>query len=679
MPKINQLTRASQIADTDMIPKENTSGTSTEAFTAQQLADYVKGKIPAPDTTLSQSGKAADAAKTGAEVTDLKNATNHLDGGSAGQVLRKKTGTDYDFEWASVGQPTDSQTQAAVSAWLEEHPEATTTVDFRVVDKVFDTVAAMIADSKLEAQDNVRTNGYYSFNDGGGAVYQISTTASRACSIQLDSGLYAVLVGDSHNTRQIGIRSGDRAQTTINAYIADTSYTKLTVIDEIHLKKPGAGTSTQNIELVQITRSDFVLAFEGSGRFVLETLNDDYYRMIAIRGTSSTHVNNITICDPVLIGDADTIGLTTGENGHGIFTYYADQIIVYNGNISKCFGDAVYIGHDTSNVNFIGTLYCEECGRQGVSVINGNNIFFDTIVGKNIKRTSPASVIDFEPNNSTQSIVGGVKTVHAINCKKAVCLAGPGDKKIDIGTIISDHTDGQAYDNDLMIYGMASSGDDYNVAVSVKAILVSNQTNRCIDLEYMTESMSVDIDSVIIQGAAKTTANSAAEATVYFTNINTGGTVSNVRIRNIDVIGNTSAVVSLGISQNVAATYKNVEINYRDDSAQLVTCALYGSTIIDTHIKSNKNANGNQFLNSTGEVYIADNATNFTAGSTINHIFIINPNGATMNLYKTNLTGYTINQADFITDGTYYSFAGCKLLILYFNHTNKQINATKIA
>ncbi len=74
MPKINQLTRASQIADSDLIPKENSAGTSTESATAAQLAEYFRGKGVQVDNTLSTPGAAADAAKTGAEVTDLKNA-----------------------------------------------------------------------------------------------------------------------------------------------------------------------------------------------------------------------------------------------------------------------------------------------------------------------------------------------------------------------------------------------------------------------------------------------------------------------------------------------------------------------------------------------------------------------------------------------------------------------------
>ncbi|MBR5366998.1 MAG: serine hydrolase [Clostridia bacterium] len=72
--KISQLTPASSIADTDLIPKENAGGTSTEAATAAQLANYFKSKGVQVDNTLSTPGAAADAAKTGAEVTDLKNA-----------------------------------------------------------------------------------------------------------------------------------------------------------------------------------------------------------------------------------------------------------------------------------------------------------------------------------------------------------------------------------------------------------------------------------------------------------------------------------------------------------------------------------------------------------------------------------------------------------------------------
>lgn len=82
------------------------------------------------DRSLSISGAAADAKVTGDE---LKLKTNipldeygHPDNGTDGQILRTR-GNGH-TEWVNVGQPTDEQTEQAVSDWLNDHPEATTTV-----------------------------------------------------------------------------------------------------------------------------------------------------------------------------------------------------------------------------------------------------------------------------------------------------------------------------------------------------------------------------------------------------------------------------------------------------------------------------------------------------------------------------------------------------------------------
>lgn len=51
---------------------------------------------------------------------------NQVNNGNAGQILRTKG--NGATEWVDVGTPTDEQTASAVSAWLDDHPEATTTV-----------------------------------------------------------------------------------------------------------------------------------------------------------------------------------------------------------------------------------------------------------------------------------------------------------------------------------------------------------------------------------------------------------------------------------------------------------------------------------------------------------------------------------------------------------------------
>ena len=70
MPKINQLPRAQTLAGTDLLAKENTSGTSTEGVSASQIADYVKSTEPSLDTTLTQEGHPADAKAVGDALAD---------------------------------------------------------------------------------------------------------------------------------------------------------------------------------------------------------------------------------------------------------------------------------------------------------------------------------------------------------------------------------------------------------------------------------------------------------------------------------------------------------------------------------------------------------------------------------------------------------------------------------
>lgn len=44
--------------------------------------------------------------------------------------------TDGEVEWVEVGQPTDEQTNSAVKSWLNEHPEATTTVQDGSIEEI---------------------------------------------------------------------------------------------------------------------------------------------------------------------------------------------------------------------------------------------------------------------------------------------------------------------------------------------------------------------------------------------------------------------------------------------------------------------------------------------------------------------------------------------------------------
>ena len=85
------------------------------------------------DEALRTTNLAEDVADNAEDIEDLQNnkVNQPLSGGypvygTAGQVLRTKG--DGTTEWATVGLPTDEQTQTAVENWLNDHPDATTTV-----------------------------------------------------------------------------------------------------------------------------------------------------------------------------------------------------------------------------------------------------------------------------------------------------------------------------------------------------------------------------------------------------------------------------------------------------------------------------------------------------------------------------------------------------------------------
>ena len=72
------------------------------------------------DKSLKVEGAAAEAAATGEAIASLKE--DKVDKPSTsddGKIPRAKEG---EVEWVDVGQPTDDQTDSAVTKWLDKHP-----------------------------------------------------------------------------------------------------------------------------------------------------------------------------------------------------------------------------------------------------------------------------------------------------------------------------------------------------------------------------------------------------------------------------------------------------------------------------------------------------------------------------------------------------------------------------
>lgn len=191
------------ILDTDASQYTEEIGESVTAYLTEHLTNPSNPPI---DTSLSIAGAAADAKETGDQINQVKSelsteetarinaingeltarknadnilsinkinipldADNHPTNGTSGQMLR--TNGDGSTEWVDEGLPTDEQTAEAVTKWLDEHPEATTTVQDGAI-----TVAKL--GSELQAKQATIINTYNEFVD---AINDGNPNSSYVC------------------------------------------------------------------------------------------------------------------------------------------------------------------------------------------------------------------------------------------------------------------------------------------------------------------------------------------------------------------------------------------------------------------------------------------------------------------------------------------------------------------
>lgn len=104
------------------------------------------------------------------------------------------------------GKPTQEQ----VNKWLDEHPSATTTVDYSITTKVYGNITQLENDSSLSIGDKCKTLGYYAENDGGSAYYIIKNAPSGIYET-LNNGLYAelIVIDSSISILQVGAKKND--------------------------------------------------------------------------------------------------------------------------------------------------------------------------------------------------------------------------------------------------------------------------------------------------------------------------------------------------------------------------------------------------------------------------------------------------------------------------------------
>lgn len=115
--------------------------------------------------------------------------------------------------------------------------------------------------------------------------------------------------------------------------------------------------------------------------------------------------SNVTITGGIIIGDKAGHTGDSGEWGHGVSLTKVSNVTLENLTISGCWGDGIYIGNDSTSTTHndgihIHNVLCDGNRRNGMSIIDGKNIFVSDSSFNNTSGTAPQSGVVIEPNDT---------------------------------------------------------------------------------------------------------------------------------------------------------------------------------------------------------------------------------------------------------------------------------------
>jgi len=118
-----------------------------------------------------------------------------------------------------------------------------------------------------------------------------------------------------------------------------------------------------------IIPSNRKLHFLEGSQLKLKPTAKNNYDIIKIERAS-----NVTLNNPVILGDNLSHSTEGGRAGRGISLYGASSVTINNAKVTNCYGDGIYLGRGSNTVTYcknvkINNAYCKGNSRNGISVI----------------------------------------------------------------------------------------------------------------------------------------------------------------------------------------------------------------------------------------------------------------------------------------------------------------------
>jgi hypothetical protein len=254
--------------------------------------------------------------------------------------------------------------------------------------------------------------GYVFSLNAGGRSGDFDVVAGAAPVVDTLNGIYIALANGNHAKRRyFGKAYADWFGISNDGTdIAQSITTALGVVKHIVLTAGSAyGVSGAGLPSGISMPSNSTLEWEKGASIQVINGNAPGYRTINI-----SSVEKVTLINPVIVGDRDD-NTATGEQGNLIYIVNgASGCRIYGGNVSKAFGDGVFVGGTSPVTDLkIYNLESRNNRRQGMSVTNANGLRAINCGFYDINGTAPEYGVDIEPNNATDVL----KDIKFINCR----------------------------------------------------------------------------------------------------------------------------------------------------------------------------------------------------------------------------------------------------------------------
>lgn len=330
-----------------------------EAQSSLILENISKAIHNGTDKTLTVEGMPADAKATGDLKMSLPAANDY---GENGQYPRS---TGSGIEWTNYGLPSDQQTAEAVEAWLDAHPEATTSVE-----------DASLTEEKFTNDLKLKTLKDYVTPEMFGAICDGITDDTNSLQQAINYG--------KTNKKNIYIGFNDKINITTPVML--TGNVTLIIDGQIISK-----TSTA----IHINGSNNSINSNGNGKIIGNKLDCG----ILIGGENKTVSSNYN--------RIENINIDGFEEGIRIYNNQLNSLTTYFNIITNLFINNCNIGiglYGNANAEQISKIVFTNCGT--------NNTNYGAIVCRNINSQFPLD------NSITQIFHHASQNAYTLNIEK---------------------------------------------------------------------------------------------------------------------------------------------------------------------------------------------------------------------------------------------------------------------